>query len=367
MQKALVLSTPFLVDPQDPGQVGTYPVDSDIFFHFGNALNDLGWETIFPAWTLDRGRLRIDEALSLSQVQTHIDGGCDQLTVFFDVNFVPSTDNNEGHCVRLAQQLRERYGSRVRVATFIPDAYLHPNLKEILEACAQVSDIVISPYRGTAAVVQLMRLTGVGDKLRTIATVPTRFFADLLVTDPQEPRVFDVCYVGSLSTTKSLRADAMQVLLTVDGIKLCFSTAGRTPVLSNPTRQITDYLRIYCSSVFSVCSPAGPQALVANMHETLLVYQPAVFPGRVAESICCACLPLYIRENRHEVLPLPQTGKNFPYIDILPGDMAASLPGILDYRRQGLLPALEDFREYHARYLSAQAVLQPLVEELWVR
>lgn len=367
MQKALVLSSPFLFQPHPPGYVGGHPVDSDIFYHFGNAFSDLGWEAVFPAWKMDQGCLIIDEAASLAQMQQAFDQGCERLIVFTDVNFLPTADNNEGRGLRLAQSLRERYGQRVRVVTFIPDAYLKARQVEILEACARVAHIILSPYSAIAAVLELLRLPHIKEKVCAIAAVPTRFFADLFVIDPNEHKVFDVCFIGSLDPKKILRASAMQILIAIEGIRLFISSAGRTPMEGNPTRQIADFLRVYCSSAYSVCATAMPQSVVANVHDTLLLYQPPAFPGRVAESIACGCLPLYVRENEREVVPLPQTRDNFPYVDILPETMAKVLPEMIENRRLGLAAPLAEFRDYHARHLSAQAVLQPVIEELWRR
>jgi hypothetical protein len=357
-----MLSAPYLVDAKDPRRVGPYPVDSDIFFHFCNAFNDIDWNVGLPVWKQDSGNLYLGVAETSDRVDAIMTTGCQELIIFLDLNYVPRDDSIEMDAIELTRKIVHHHGSRVRVATFVGDAYMREELVEILRACAQISDVVISPYQATVDVLNLLGHSEIAQKIHTIPCVPLRFFAAVSQDPKDNFRVFDVCYVGSL---KKARASALQSVLTVDGVRLNISTAGRLPEKSNPTRQIADYLDIYLKSAFSICSAAVPQRVIAKLHQGLHIVQPPVFPGRVAESIACGCLPIYVKESAIENLPIPKVQDHFPYIDISQDTMDQDLPRIISNR--ALIPPVEMFRDYHQQYLSADAVLKPLIDRLWGR
>jgi hypothetical protein len=360
MRHTLMLSAPYLVDPKDPRRVGAYPVDSDIFFHFCNAFNDLGWNVCLPTWRGESGSLHLEARQTSDRVDAIMRAGCEQLIVFMDLNYVPTGDTNEMDAIALTRSLVDRYGQKVRVTTFVGDAYMREDLIEILQACAAISDLVISPYQATVDVLNLFGHSDVARKVHTIACVPLRFFAGLNQETADDLRPFDVCYVGSL---KKARASALQSVLSIDGVKLNVSTAGRLPESNNPTRQIAAYLDIYLRSAYSICSAAVPRRVIAKLHQGLHVVQPPVFPGRVAESIVCGCLPIYVKDSPDETLPIPKVQDHFPYFEISPETMHRDLPAIVSNR--GLIPPLDAFRRYHQRFLCADAVLKPLIDRLW--
>jgi hypothetical protein len=360
MRHTLMLSAPYLVDPKDPRRVGAYPVDSDIFFHFRNAFNDLGWNVCLPTWRNESGSLYLEVQQTSDRVDAIMQAGCEELIVFLDLNYVPTGDTNETAAIGLARRLVDRYGQKVRVTTFVADAYMREDLIGILQACAAISDIVISPYQATVDVLNLFGHPDVARKVHTIACVPLRFFAGSDQQMPDDFRPFDVCYVGSL---KKARASALQSVLSVDAVRLNISTAGRLPERNNPTRQIAAYLDIYLRSAYSICSAAVPRRVIAQLHQGLHVVQPPVFPGRVAESIVCGCLPIYVKDSPDETVPIPKIQDGFPYIEISPDAIHRDLPAIVSNR--GLIPPVDAFRRYHERFLSAHAVLTPLIDRLW--
>ncbi len=360
MPTTLMLAAPYLVDANDPRQVGSYPVDSDIFFHFCNAFKDIGWDVCLPDWQLEAGQLTLAVEPTSDRVDALMDRGCEQLTAFLDLNYVPSGDTNETDAVALTRRLLDRYGPRMRVAAFVGDSYMRDGLVEIMQACAEIADIVISPYQGTIDVLTLLGHADIAGKVHTIPCVPPRFFAGSSRAAADSARVFDACYVGSL---KRPRASALRAALNIEGIKLNISTAGRVPEKNNHTRRIEDYLDIYLKSAFSICSAAVPQRVIATVHESLHVVQPPVFPGRVAESIACGCLPIYVTGCALETLPIPKTQDDFPWIGIPEDAIERDLPRVISSRRR--IAPVEAFRSYHRQFLSAEAVLGPVIQRLW--
>jgi len=352
---AIILTIPYATNYESSSNIGKYPVENDVFFNFNNSFSKIGFKLIFGTFEKNDNDLVLsyDKTIksTVEYIQQHLP---EEIVVFTVINQDPTTCINSREQLRIAKKIKELF--KVKILTFIPDCHHRlGHLLNIVEAINEVSDSILYMQKSAPSILKgIFNRGDLCDKMNYILSVPTLYYPDYF--DIHEKRLYDICCNGSMGG-KKVRIEALQKILDIPNIKIYFSNGGHEKEYLNPTRKMEDLYKIYMGSRFSLCTAAAPAWNVAAFDE-LKIMQPPIFPGRVAESIACGCLPIYVKE-RFEEFPLPRVSDFIPCIE-------TDLEHLAQFTQKALASLNSDdiepmLKSYHLKHLSPDAILGPVL------
>jgi len=345
---------PYIV--RESTYIGDFPVESDVFINFQKAFSELAYESIETIYKIEKSTIIIDELRTLEAIIAKL-GKDDIVFVFNSVNVLNSEGSNEQISINISKFIKKKYKNSY-VLTFIPDAHtINKNLIDIVENIYPVTDKIITPYQGTENIFKIIhKIEKYSDRFQYIKNIPTTYSGDVNLESVSD-KIYDVTFLG---TSRNNRANAMKILLNIDFLSFKFDNTGRKFSKSNQFRSYDAFTKILNNSKFSICTATTSFIKIAKLHDFDIFARP-VFPGRVAECIAAACIPVYIAEH-DEVIPLENIEANVPVlvtnIKNLENDFKLALHHYdFEATRQKL-------KQYHAQHLSSRAILKPILDEL---
>lgn len=330
---------------------GEYPLEADLYFHFKQSFQALGYALVEPKWNFQGGRIFIDKA-DLSRLLDEERFSCCMLEINFETSdkYAPTVWFKDPD---LVEKLRQRIGC---VITFIGDAYPRGKIVEVIEAAHAVSTVVWCPYQGARGMLQLMDRPDLVGKIDTTPAVPTVFTESTFTKFP-ENKAYEVSYIG---TSKRIRLNAIAEFCRLDNVKMFVNTTTRDFNSLNDAKPMQYFLDILQNSVSTITSTARTPDPMPTAFEGVQAKYPEVFSGRFVEAISRGCMPIYIARDGQDFPPLPnlQQGTHYFRVEQV-HEYNITLRALRGIDRNATIRAL---RDYHAAYLSPQAMLAPILE-----
>jgi len=351
--KKYVLNTtvPFLTATD---VIGLYPVESDIFVHFHNAFDELGFENVGNCWLHQRTKLENNFSAMAEKIQSIAHDS--PIIAFNSINY-GSENVLDGQVQNFIKNLKKNHKNIISL-TFIPDVYPKrgEDIIKIIQECLEFSDLIIVPYIQITEFIEFKKIDIDTTKIMGIPCVPTKFIGDM----KNNPKIIDFAYMG---TAKGLRMQSLKELISYNS-KTFISTISRVPIEQNPTRKVSDYLKILGAAKLSINTFAHPAFPIGKLRNFTEISAPGVLPGRVAESISASCIPFFVYEGPYsEPLILGENIENkLPIwgctIDTLKREVDSFLSGYSSEQVHNIC------KSYHQDYLSSFSILNPVLEKL---
>lgn len=348
-KRVLFLLPPYMTGKD--GECGDHPLESDLHYHFEQSFINLNYHIVKPKWNHHDRRIFIDMD-DLSRLLEEDSFTC----CILEVNFETSEEMVSSVWYQNAA-LVEKLKTRVEcIITFIGDAYPRGKIVEVIETAHRLSTVVWCPYQGTRGMLQLYGRPDLIEKIDTTPSLPT-VFSESVYTRFPEDRAFEISYIGS---SKRLRLNAVAEFCRLDNVKMFVNTTTRDFNSLNNSKPMKYFLDILDNSLATITSTARTPDPMGTGFEGIQAKYPEVFSGRFAEAVSRGCMPIYIARDGQDHPPLPNLQQGLHYYRVEQvHEYNITLRALRSLDRQATVRAL---RDYHAAYLSPQALLAPLLE-----